>query len=149
LYASAPYGSGFSVAFLAVLGARTPARTNVTLVFSFGMYSLNLDPAETKSTMAWCRPARFHEGRYCDARLALSEASTILGMETSLVECMPLPSAAALHVSSRSVGGSASLRLFSNDELIQFGGTVFVITLVSQNGSQSLFNHLLGNVAEC
>jgi hypothetical protein len=69
-------------------------------------------------------------------------------METSLVECMPLPSAAALHVSSRSVKGSASLRLFRNDELIQFGGTVFVIPFVSQDCSQSLLNHLLGDVAE-
>jgi hypothetical protein len=63
---SAPYGSDFSVALLAVLGAlipttpqrkssqaneaNIPARTKVTLVFSFGMKSLNLDPAETKST---------------------------------------------------------------------------------------------------
>lgn len=64
-----------------------------------GMKTLNRDPADTKSTTAWCLPARFHEGRYCEARLAVSEASTIRGRETSLVECIPLPSAVALIVS--------------------------------------------------
>ena len=28
----------------------SPAKTNVTFVFSLGMYTLNLDPAETNST---------------------------------------------------------------------------------------------------
>jgi hypothetical protein len=40
-----------------------------------------------------------------------------------------------------------SLRLFSDDKFIQFGGTVFIITPVSQNGCQPFFDHLLGDVA--
>jgi len=69
-------------------------------------------------------------------------------METSLVECIPLPSAAALLVSSIQLTGFSNLRLLGDNQLVQFGGTVFVITFVSQDCSQSLFNHLLGDVAE-
>jgi len=38
--------------------------------------------------------------------------------------------------------------LLSDNELVQFSGSILVITFVSQDSSQSLLDHLLGDVAD-
>lgn len=150
--ASTPYGSLFSfVPCLAVLGARIPARTKVTLAFSFGMRSLNRDPAATNSTTAACRPARFHEGKYWVARLPFSEASTIRGRETSLGECRPRVSVTALFALQLHRPGRAKLGdglpLFGNYQLVELQRAILVVPLVAQDGGETLLDKLLGDVS--
>jgi hypothetical protein len=102
------------------------------------------------TTAAW-RPARFHDGRYCEALLPLSDASTIRGNDTSLVECSPRPSVTALRsVSTHNYDAFPTwyARLLRNDELVQLGRAVLVIPLMPKDSGQSLLDKLLSDVAD-
>jgi hypothetical protein len=81
-----------------------------------------------------------------------SEASTIRGKDTSLLECIPLPSVTALEM--RLLSATSTLlryrcnsRLFGNDQLVEVGRSVLVVLLVPQNGGITLFYELLRYVA--
>jgi hypothetical protein len=70
-------------------------------------------------------------------------------METSLVECIPLASAAALPISFGFLCSmQLNLRLLCNNQFIKLGRSVLVVTLVAQDGSETPLNHLLSDVAE-
>lgn len=96
-------------------------------------------------TTAECRPARFHEGKYWEARLPLSDASTMRGSETSFVECRPRVSVTALHSVEIRVRYP---RLLSNNQLVELQRPIFVISPVSQHSCETFFDELLCNIAE-
>lgn len=113
-------------------------------------------------TTAWCLPARFHDGKYCDARLPLSDASTIRGIETSLVECRPRLSAiellnhqpqstvviftdacSATISLSRSADRSSSSRLCRRTVARPFSiSCSAILLLISQQIAETVRNHL-------